>query len=222
MVSINFPNTNTYSLNTGEVTNMITSSPAAKTSNVIVFNAMESNKSKNATVVRNDSITNLSRPISKDSTFNERRFKIPSKRVATTSLKGTRDELLNPPTYFLSQTVSRKKRRNLSSIPVSGFNNEPEDTDLIHTYSFPNALVVQKKEKVLSESEKIYHDKYSRANVVLCAQMRTLGTTWNQPSIGFRGKKYNNFLYKKLNKGRSSNSSAKIKIKNKPKQNYYG
>ncbi len=59
---------------------------------------------------------------------------------------------------------------------------------LVHTYSFPNALVAQRKQKVLSEAERAYSDKYTQESIEAAVHPRTSGV---QPTrmLGFKGRR---------------------------------
>jgi len=86
--------------------------------------------------------------------------------------------------------------------------NATENEVLVHTYAFPKAFTSQKKQKVLSDAEKTFGDKYSKENVVLCAHTRSLGLTWNRPAVGLRGKKLNTSM-----KNRFKSSGRNVKGK---------
>eukprot|EP00826_Nyctotherus_ovalis_P037361 TRINITY_DN3400_c0_g2_i1.p1 TRINITY_DN3400_c0_g2~~TRINITY_DN3400_c0_g2_i1.p1 ORF type:complete len:291 (-),score=35.56 TRINITY_DN3400_c0_g2_i1:122-994(-) len=81
---------------------------------------------------------------------------------------------------------SLNNESKISATPTGVVTKEKEH--LINTYSFPNALLSQKKQKTLSESEQAFINKYSTESIASVNHMKT-SSTYQQKQTGFKGKK---------------------------------
>jgi len=97
---------------------------------------------------------------------------------------GTMTDYRNDMSWSLSVPLLRKKRSAITmySITPEKAAQESNEEHLVHTYSFPNALAMQKRQKVITEAERIYFDRYSDSII-------TQQPLQQSHVIGFKGKK---------------------------------
>jgi hypothetical protein len=119
---------------------------------------------------------------------------------------GTMTEHRSDMSWNLSVHLLGKKRSAMTIYSIAPDKATQEnDEHLVHSYSFPNTLSMQKKQRVMTEAERIYFDKYS--NSIGTQQLL-------QPHLtGFKGKKLSQST---LSKGRLCESGSKKKV-NVPK-----
>eukprot|EP00826_Nyctotherus_ovalis_P035221 TRINITY_DN3006_c0_g2_i1.p1 TRINITY_DN3006_c0_g2~~TRINITY_DN3006_c0_g2_i1.p1 ORF type:complete len:273 (+),score=34.81 TRINITY_DN3006_c0_g2_i1:923-1741(+) len=84
---------------------------------------------------------------------------------------------------------------------------ETESKPLVHTYSFPKAFVAQKRVKVLSDSEKVFAEKYSQDNILSCIQAKMSAVPSQEQRLGFKGAKAVSVQAKKVRSKSTLNNS---------------
>jgi len=89
---------------------------------------------------------------------------------------------------------------------------EPEkyNAPLVHTYSFPNALTAQKKQKILSEAEQIYSQKYTKENIasVIHPKISGIPNIQAMQATGFKGRKMTPSFVRRFRTGTSNSRST--------------
>ena len=81
-------------------------------------------------------------------------------------------------------TIDMDSTVNLGAL-YSGSSNTKH---LVHTYSFPNSLLCQKRQKIMSEAEEAFNNKYSIENIASISHIKMMGHS-RVKQIGFKGTK---------------------------------
>ena len=116
------------------------------------------------------------------------------------------DKVSNPYSKEMMESCSLQNNVQANAAKLEA---EKYNIPLIHTYSFPNALATQKRQKVYSEAELVYSQKYTKESIASTIHFKVAGMPQQElRGAGFKGHKLTTSLMRRLCPAKAKNPSS--------------